>query len=217
VPLVEIIEPDLFVVNVAKPEETHAVAHFVYEVGDIVGETPYVAAFSVDGRAASGSVLERLRDKAPVRIGREDAVRLKRFDGGKEVVVWLPPDEDWTCDLLSQHWDHHEHMCWGLFVDGRALQDVAQDLHATWPRRHAHGDHSKLLESTVGPDRKLLPTSEITDVVCPTLALTHSPIVPVMPPQGATSPTPRACSSWGRGSTSPSLAASCSRTPSAMG
>ncbi len=155
-PLVEIIEPDLFVVNVSRFQEIPCVVQFVYQVGERVAQAPYVAAFSVDGRRLGGLPLEGPREKAVVRRGRGDVVDLDQLDGGREIVVWRPPSEGWTCELVGRHWDHHAHVCWGLFVDSRALDEVERNLQATWPRRHAHGDHSGLLESTVGPDRKLV-------------------------------------------------------------
>ena len=154
--LVDIIEPDLFVLNMSKAQDVPLMVRFSYRVAERVGQTPYVAAFAIDGRALGGPPLEGPRDRAAVHVGREDAIDVKRFDGGKSIVVWLPPTEEWTCELIGRHWDHHAHICWGVFVDSRTLDDVGRNLQATWPRRHAFGDHSDLLESTVGNDRKMV-------------------------------------------------------------
>jgi len=154
--LVDIIEPEQFVFNVPRPDETPLVVRFAYQVAKQVGQTLYVAAFAIDGKALGGPALEGPRDRAVVRIGREDAIDVKRFDGGKSIVLWLPPSEEWACDLISRHWDHHEHICWGVFVDDSLLDDVAHKLQATWPRRHAFGDHSDLLESSIGGDRRMV-------------------------------------------------------------
>jgi len=154
-PLIEIIEPDLFVLNISELQDIPLMVRFSYRVAERVGQTPYVAAFAIDGRALGGPPLEGPRDRAAVHVGRENVVGVRRFDGGKSIVLWLPPAEEWTCELIGRHWDHHAHICWGLFVDSRALDDVARNLQATWPRRHAFGDHSGLLGSTVGPDRNL--------------------------------------------------------------
>ena len=152
---VEIIEPHLFVLNMAGRQEIPVMVRFLYRVAEGVGQTPYVGAFAVHGRALGGPPLEGPRDRAAVHVGREDAMGVKRFDGGKSIVLWLPPSEEWTCELIGRHRDHHAHVCWGVFVDSRALEDVARNLKAVWPRRHAFGDHSNLLKSTVGNDRKM--------------------------------------------------------------
>jgi len=100
--------------------------------------------------------LEGPRDRAIVHIGKEEAIDARRFDGGKSIVLWLPPSEEWSCELIGRHWDHHAHICWGVFVDSRSVHDVGRNLQATWPRRHAFGDHSALVESTVGNDRRMV-------------------------------------------------------------
>jgi len=155
VPFIEIIEPDLFVLNASRPQDISLMVRFSYRVSKRVEQTAYVAAFAIDGRALGGPPLEGPRDRAIVHIGKEEAIDVKRFDGGRSIVLWLPPSEAWTCELIGRHWDHHAHMCWSVFVDSRALHDVARALQTTWPRRHSFGDHSQRLESTVGPHRKL--------------------------------------------------------------
>jgi len=153
---VDIIEPDVLVLNMLSGSEDMAlVVQFTYRVAERAGQTPYVAAFAIDGRALGGPPLEGPRDRAVVHVGREDAIHVKRFDGGKNIVLWVPPSEEWMCEVIVQHWDRHEHICWGVFVDSRPLDDVARNLQATWPRRHAFGDHLTLLHSTVGVDRRM--------------------------------------------------------------
>jgi len=154
-PVIEITEANLFVLSVSEPDDIPLTVRFAHRVAEEVGQNLYVAAFSVDGRALGSSVPEGSRKRSIVFLGRQDAIRVKRFDGGKEIVLWQPPDGAWLSQLIGSHWDYHEHMCWGLFVDRRDTAEVACDLQATWSQRHRFGDHSNLLESTVGPERKL--------------------------------------------------------------
>lgn len=154
-PPVDIIEPDLFAINRLTPEDIPSVVGFAYRVAESVEQHVYVAVFSSDGRTVGGPPLAGPRSNAIVRLGNESAPRVKWFGAGRDIVLWRPPSREWSCELIARHWSRQPQVCWGVLVDRRDIEGVASNLQLTWPRRHAVGDHIDLLESTIGPYRKL--------------------------------------------------------------
>ena len=150
-----ILTPNLFLFERLASSDIPRVVTFVYQVADRVRQSVYVLAFEIEGRRVGGPPLDGPGESAVVRIGREDAARVDWFGVGHDIVLWRPPSREWSCDLIGQHWERERQACWGVLVDERGTDGVVSNLQATWPRRHAAGDHLVRLRSTIGPERKL--------------------------------------------------------------
>lgn len=157
---VSVLSPNLFIFDaeggINPQKDIPRVVTFAYQVAERVGQRVYIAAFAVDGRTVGGPVQEGPRDGAVVRRGREDAIRVKSWGGGRDIVLWCPPSREWSCELIGHHWWRQRQISWGVLVDGRDVDGVVSNLQTTWPRRSREiGDPLRLLDSTVGRERKL--------------------------------------------------------------
>jgi hypothetical protein len=135
-------------------EDIWRVIKFAYDVSERVNQAVYILAFEADGRKIGGPALEGLGEGAVVRLGREDASAINRFGTGDDIVLWRPPSRERSYELIAGHWKEGR-ICWAIFVDERNTADVVSSIQAAWFHCHALGDHLRLLEESIGPERKL--------------------------------------------------------------
>jgi len=137
-----------------RAEDICSVVGFAYDVAERVGQSVYVLAFETDGRQLGEPLADvGLGERGVIRLGRDDAVP-RRFEYGGDVVLWMPPEEQWTCDLMGAHWEQR-YIWWGLLTDQRERAPVALSIAHLWPRGYRLGNLHALL-STVSRERKLV-------------------------------------------------------------
>jgi hypothetical protein len=126
---------------------------YAYDLASHARQAVYLLAFEVDARGLGDLSTAGGRGNLVVRLGPEDA-GAKRFEYGRDVVLWKPGSRQWAYDVMSTHWQDR-HLWWGLLTDQRDTREVAQSIAEAWPDGYSTRSLQDLLH-TVSPERVLV-------------------------------------------------------------